>query len=49
MCSDWFMVDNISHVTAGLVHAKKSQTVKDARVYFPATVGDDAYNHLVQR
>ena len=49
MRSDWFMVDNISHVTTGLVDAKKSQTVEDARVYFPATVGDDAYNHLGQR
>ena len=49
MRSDWFMVDNISHVTAGLVDAKKSQTVEDARMYFPATVGDNAYNHLVQR
>jgi hypothetical protein len=49
VCSDWFMVDNISHVTAGLVNAKKSQTVEDAWMHFPATVGDNAYNHLVQR
>ena len=42
MRSDWFTIDNISHVTAGLVGAKKSQTVEDARMYFPATVGDNA-------
>ena len=49
MCSDRLMVDSISHVTTRLIHAKKSQTVEDAWVDFPATVSDDAYNHLVQR
>lgn len=47
VCGDWLMVDSISHVPARLIHAEKGQTVEDARVYFPATVGDDAYNHLV--
>ena len=44
--SDWLVVDDISHVTTRLIHAKKGQTVEDAWVYFPATVGDDAHNHL---
>jgi hypothetical protein len=49
VCSDWLMVDSISHVPARLVHAKKGQTVEDARVYLPTTVRDDAYNHLVYK
>ena len=46
MCCDWLVVDGISHVAARLIHAKEGQTVEDARVYFPAAVGNDAYNHL---
>ena len=45
----WLMVDNISHVTTRLIHAKKGQTVQDAWVYFSATVGDDANNHRTKR
>ena len=49
VCSDWLMVDNISHVTTRLIHPKKGQTVEDAWVYFSATVGDNANNHLTKR
>ena len=49
VCSDWLMVDSISHVTTRLIHAKKGQTVEGAWVYFSATVGDDANNHLTKR
>ena len=46
MCSYWLVVDGVSHVAARLIYAKEGQTVEDARVYFPAAVSDDTYNHL---
>ena len=49
VCSDWLMVDSISHVTTRLTHLKKGQTVEDAWVYFSASVGDDANNHLAKK
>lgn len=46
VCGNRLVVNNVTHVPTRLIHAKKGQTVEDAWVYFPATVGDDAHNHL---
>jgi hypothetical protein len=43
------MVDEISHVSTRLIHAEKSQTIKYAGMYFPTTVGNNAYNYLWPR
>ena len=40
------MIDAVSHVTARLIHAKQGQNIENTWVYFPTTIGNDAYNHL---
>ena len=43
------MIDGVSHVTSGLIHTKQGQNIENTWVYFPTTIGNDAYNHLGPR
>ena len=45
---DLFVVDQVLHVSTGLVDAEQGQAVKNAWVDFLTTVCDDTYNHLCE-
>lgn len=42
----FLVVHEVLHVIAGLINAKKSETVENSGMDFLATIGDDADNHL---
>jgi hypothetical protein len=43
------MINNVSHVPARLIYAKKGQDIEYTWMHFPTTVCNDAYNHLEPR
>ncbi len=40
------MVNGVSHVSTGLIHAKKGQAIENTRMYLSTTIGNDTYYHL---
>jgi hypothetical protein len=46
VCGNRLVVNNVQYVPTRLIHAKKRQAIKNAWVYLPTTIGNDAYNHL---